>query len=142
MMVALEIRRLCPVRDVQVKGIWSLLSALLNFAGLKLCVSEWYCSLFKSAMYAGVFTFNEGHFFYCEGPPCTSLAFLSICIGFLIKLSSLSRLIGFRSFCLSRPPAFSFSHVFSRYLRGVCATLVGLSEIPHQRPTKIAKRPR
>ena len=36
----------------------------------------------------------------------------------------------------ARPPALSFF----RYLRGVCATLVGLSEIPHQRPTKTAQK--
>ena len=86
-------------RDVQVKGIGlvCLLSAELRWFET-VCGLEWYCSLFKSAMYAGVFTFNRVHFCYCEGPPCTSLAFLSICIGFLVKLSSLSRLIGFRSF--------------------------------------------
>ena len=36
-----------------------------------------------------------------------------------------------------RPPVLSFF----RYLRGVCATLVGLSEIPHIHRTKIAQRP-
>ena len=34
---------------------------------------EWCCSLLVSAMYAGLFvTHNEGHFFRCEGLPCTA----------------------------------------------------------------------
>ena len=41
-------------------------------------------------MYAGLFvTYNEGQFSRCERPPCTRLAFRSICIWLLIILSSL-----------------------------------------------------
>ena len=90
--------RTCPVDRCASKGVglfcllcWtSLVWSCVYRSGIVPC--------FNSAMYAGVFTCNEGHFFYCEGPPCTSLAFLSVCIGFLIKFSSLSRLIGCRYF--------------------------------------------
>ena len=81
--------------DVQVRGLsWSVCSA--EFAGVELFESEWYCSLLLSAMYAGLFTLNEGNFFYCEGPPCTCPAFLSVCIWFLVKLSPISVPIRFR----------------------------------------------
>ena len=82
-------------RDVQVKGIglFCLLSA--EFAGLRMFVSEWYCSLLQSAMYAGVSTLNEVHFLYCEGPPCTCPAFLSVCIWFLVLLNPVYGLIRF-----------------------------------------------
>ena len=79
-------------RDVQVKGIGlvCLLSAELRWFET-VCGLEWYCSLFKSAMYAGVFTFDRVHFCYCEGPPCTSLVFMSVWIGLLIGFSNSSR---------------------------------------------------
>ena len=64
---------------MQVKGIGLLLCALAEFAGLSEFDSEWYCPLFLSAMYAELLTSNDGHFFYCEGPPCTCLAFLLVC---------------------------------------------------------------
>ena len=80
---------------MQVRGLRSSVCSA-EFAGLELFVSEWFCSLLLSAMYAGLFTFNEGHFFYCEGPPCTCTAFLSVCIWFLVKLSPFSSPIRFR----------------------------------------------
>ena len=51
---------------------------------------EWLSSLLVSAMYAGLFvTYNEGGFSRRERPPCTRLAFRSICIWLLIILNSL-----------------------------------------------------
>ena len=85
--------------------------------GVVLIESEWYCSLLLSAMYAGLFALNEGHFFYCEGPPCTfyftftairlapgtlakvstaPLSFWSVFDLLVIKLSSISSPIRFR----------------------------------------------
>ena len=72
MFVALEIRRLssfgemCKLRE--------LVSSLCPVESVSVrCESEWYCSLLLSAMYAGLFmTLNEGHFFCCEGRPCTA----------------------------------------------------------------------
>ena len=84
-----------PLERCASKGDWSRLSALAEFAGLRMFVSEWYCSLLQSAMYAGVSTLNEGHFLYCEGPPCTCPAFLSVCIWFLVILSPVYSLIRF-----------------------------------------------
>ncbi len=66
--------------------------------GVGLCVSEWYCSLLLSVMYAGLFTLNEGHFFYCEGPPCTApLSFWSVFGLLVIILSPMSSPIRFRN---------------------------------------------
>ena len=60
-----------------------------------------------SAMYAGLFvTYNEGGFSRRERPPCTRLAFRSICIWLLIILSSL---------CISGP--FFWTRLNTRFLR-------------------------
>ena len=58
---------------MQVKWIRSVLCALPNYACFKMREFEWCCFLLVSAMYAGSFvTHNEGHFFRCEGLPCTA----------------------------------------------------------------------
>ena len=73
-------------------------------------------------------------------PPITCLV-LAPLLGILLLCRfpyvSMRSLPGQASCIITRPPALSFF----RYLRGVCATLVGLSEIPHIHRTKIAQRP-
>ena len=46
---------------------------------------EWCCFLLVSAMYAGSFvTHNEGHFFRCEGLPCTAPLLIWFVFGLLV----------------------------------------------------------
>ena len=84
---------------------------------------EWLSSLLVSAMYAGLFvTYNEGGFSRRERPPCTRLAFRSICIWLLIILSSL---------CISGP-FFSDCHcdvIFVSKMTKLVVNALGKSKI-------------
>ena len=85
---------------MQVKWIRSVLCALPNYACL-MRESEWCCSLLVSAMYAGLFvTHNEGHFFRCEGRPCTAPLPIWFVFGLLVfKLIVICESIWICDFC-------------------------------------------
>ena len=84
----------------------SVLCALPNYACFKMRESEWCCFLLVSAMYAGLFvTHNEGHFFRCEGRPCTAPLPIWFVFGLLVfKLIVICESIWICDFPVFPPP--------------------------------------